>query len=144
MSILTPYPERPLLVRSENDLLTFFPQGIQRCFYIEKVPPHKVRGCHRHRAARMALGVASGSVKVYTQTPEFERIYELNQAGEWLLLGPHVWRMMYGFSSGAVLTVLASTCFNQTYYFDEPYHPILLDEASLALQRHADPTKIKR
>jgi hypothetical protein len=144
MSILTPYTEIPLLVRSENGLFSFFPQGVQRCFYIEKVPLQKVRGCHRHRFARMALSAASGSIKVYTQTPEAERIYELNQRGEWLLLGPHVWRMMYDFSPGAVLTVLASTTFNQTYYLDEPYHPILLDEASLALQRHGEPVKVKR
>lgn len=69
----------------------------------------------------MALTCSTGSVKVYVQTPEEERIFVLDKPNLWLVLPPHAWRMMYDFSPEAVLMVLASEPFKAADYIDEPY-----------------------
>jgi hypothetical protein len=132
MSILTQNLDNIRFVNGQEKLFAGWPSGFQRCFYITKVPPGRVRGCHRHHKSKMALGVAAGSVKIYTQTPQGEQIYELNRPDHWLFLEPTVWRMMYDFSADAVLIVLASEPFTSQDYIDDTYRPIYLEEAAAA------------
>ena len=54
-----------------------------------------------------------GSIKILLKTPEEEKIVELNDPSMGLYIGSNIWREMYDFENGAVLTVLAS------HYYDE-------------------------
>ena len=120
MSVTSPI-DRPILLQSQEPRVTHWPQGIQRCFYLYGVPNTAQRGCHRHQQCQMALCAAAGSLKVYVQLPGWEAVYHLTDSRQWLHLPPAAWRMMYDFSPGTVLTVLASEAYSTEDYISQPY-----------------------
>ena len=98
------------------------PFEIKRVYYIYDVKPDATRGLHSHRKLHQVLIALGGTVKVRLKTPSGEQIVELNDPGEGLYIGPHVWREMFGFTPGSTLLVLASDVYDESDYirdFDE-------------------------
>lgn len=123
--------ERPFWLANEQKLATLWPLGIQRCFYIYEVGEETARGQHRHYRCHMALSCPHGSVTIYAQTPDEAFTYQLNRTRPWLVLPPSVWRMMYNFSPGGLLVVLASEPYDAEDYSTRPYRPLLPDEPTV-------------
>lgn len=117
---------QPYWLADERELTSLWPLGIQRCFYIYGVGEETERGKHRHRQCHMALSCPQGSVTIYCQTPDNEFTYQLDNKYPWLVLPAGVWRMMYAFSSDALLFVLASEPFDAQDYIESPYRPLML------------------
>ncbi|MBC8153473.1 MAG: FdtA/QdtA family cupin domain-containing protein [Bacteroidetes bacterium] len=117
--------ERPFWLADEQKLAILWPLGIQRCFYIYEVGEETARGQHRHHRCHMALNSPHGSVTIYAQTPDESFTYQLDKTQPWLVLPPSVWRMMYDFTPGALLVVLASEPYDPQDCITGPYRPLL-------------------
>lgn len=94
------------LIAIESGDSVSFP--IQRIYYIFDVGQGVRRGFHAHQNLRQALICTNGSVKILVKTPHEEEIIVLDSPDKVLYIGSMVWREMFDFSPGAVLTVLAS------------------------------------
>ena len=92
------------------------PFEVKRVYYITGVPEGVTRGFHSHRELEQVLLCLNGSVKIRLKTPFDEEIVELNDPSQGLFIGHMIWREMFDFTPGAVLTVLASEHYTEADY----------------------------
>jgi len=93
------------------------PFEVRRAYYIYGVPENETRGHHSHNKLEQVLICVSGSVTIALSMPgENEEEVLLDSPTKGLYIGPMVWRVMKGFSEGAVLLVFASEYFDESDY----------------------------
>lgn len=90
--------------------LTFTPR---RCFWVYNVPNQQVRGEHAHRRCAQLLTAITGQLRVVVDDGVQREEFWLDRPNLSLYLPPLTWGIQYGYSSDAVLMVLAS----------DPYDP---------------------
>lgn len=92
------------------------PFDIKRVYYMFDTTPGVIRGKHAHKSLEQVLICTSGSCKVLLDDGKDKEVIELNKPYEGLYISNAIWREMYGFSSDAVLMVLASDFYNESDY----------------------------
>lgn len=92
------------------------PFDIKRVYYLTRVPENTTRGFHAHRKLQQVLICTNGKVTIDVSTPAEKKSFVLDDPAKGLYVGPMVWREMYDFSAGAVLTVLASEHYQEEEY----------------------------
>lgn len=92
------------------------PFDIKRIYYLTGVPENTIRGYHAHKELQQVLICMNGRVSISVSTPYEKEVITLDQPTRGLYIGPMVWREMYEFSPGSVLTVLASDYYNEDDY----------------------------
>lgn len=96
------------------------PFDIKRVFYIYGVDD-SVRGGHRHHKTIQAAICIKGECLIYNNDGIGEEVFHLDKPSKCVLLEPRDWHKMYGFSSDAILMVLASEKFDAGDYIFESY-----------------------
>lgn len=99
----------------EKDL-PFVPR---RCFWVFDVPSRGVRGEHAHKELYEYLICVKGSVSVLLDDSFVRKEVCLDQPNLGLYIPPRVWRVMYKYSSDAILLVLASHEYSSDDYIRE-------------------------
>ncbi len=98
------------------------PFEIKRVFYIYGVGDSSlVRGGHRHIKTIQALVSVSGKCSVFTDDGSKKEKFELDSPHKCLILEPHDWHTMSGFSKDSVLLVMASEHYDHKDYIREGY-----------------------
>jgi dTDP-4-dehydrorhamnose 3,5-epimerase-like enzyme len=103
--------------------LTFIEGGnhisfdIKRVYYLYDVPGGSERGAHGHRNLKQFIVAMSGSFDVILDDGFDKRTIHMNRSYYGLYVSPMMWRDITNVSSGAVLMVLASECYNEADYF---------------------------
>jgi len=96
------------------------PFELKRIFYIYGVDG-SARGGHRHHKTVQAAICLSGSCSVYNNDGISEEKFQLDSPSKCLILEPGDWHRMSGFSSDAILMVLASEFYDENDYIFTPY-----------------------
>jgi dTDP-4-dehydrorhamnose 3,5-epimerase-like enzyme len=96
------------------------PFDIKRIFYIYGLDD-SVRGKHRHHKTSQAIVCIQGHCTVFSFDGIKEEIFVLDHPGKCLILEPKDWHKMYGFSTDAILMVMASEHYDPEDYIFEPY-----------------------
>lgn len=108
--------ERPMghltPIEGEQDI----PFEIKRMYYLTRVPENTTRGFHAHKKLEQILICMNGKVTISVSTPYDKQLITLDDPAKGLYIGPMIWREMYDFSPGSVLTVLASEHYNESDY----------------------------
>lgn len=92
------------------------PFDIKRVYYLTRVPENTVRGHHAHKTLQQVLVCMNGKVTIDVSTPYEKKQIVLDDPAKGLYIGPMVWREMKDFSPGSVLTVLASSNYDEEDY----------------------------
>lgn len=92
------------------------PFEIKRIYYLTRVPENTIRGFHAHKKLEQILICMNGEVTISVSTPYDKQLITLNDPAKGLYIGPMIWREMYDFSPGSVLTVLASEYYDENDY----------------------------
>lgn len=95
------------------------PFSIERVYYIYGA--NELRGGHRHKNTTQALICLNGSCEIYVNDGKNEKVYELNEPDQCLILEKEDWHTMDKFSPKSILLVLASTKYDINDYIDEKY-----------------------
>lgn len=114
--------ELPTIIDSRGSLTVIdglLPFEIKRVYYIYNVQGE--RGGHRHKVARQCLIALVGKCTVHVNNGQTLVGFELSRPDLGLIIEPEDWHTMDGFSTGAVLLVLASHPYERSDYIDEPY-----------------------
>lgn len=90
---------------------------IRRVYYTYDIPTGSVRAGHAHKTLRQVYIALSGSMEVLLDDGRRRRTVVLSRPDRGLTLGPGIWREIAGFSSNAVLLVLASAHFDESDYY---------------------------
>jgi mannose-6-phosphate isomerase-like protein (cupin superfamily) len=88
----------------------------KRFYWITGVPIGAARGNHAHKSLSQFMFMVSGSAVVELKTPHWEKRFKLEAGKKGLFVPPGFWRVISGFSSNAVLGVLASEAYDETDY----------------------------
>lgn len=96
------------------------PFEIKRLFYIYNVEGTD-RGGHRHITTYQAAICIQGSCIISNHDGEKLEEFQLDSPSKCLILEPRDWHTMHGFTSNAILLVLASTTFDPSDYIYQPY-----------------------
>lgn len=107
--------ERGGLISLEN--MRNVPFEIKRVYYIFNTLDGVRRGFHAHKNLKQVLICVNGSCVIHLDDGKgnCEEIL-LNDPSKGLFIESNLWREMYGFSSGAVLLVLASEIYSEDDY----------------------------
>lgn len=92
------------------------PFEIARVYYLYNVPVDAERGGHAHKELQQVLFALSGSFRVIVDNGRNRAEYWLRDPSKGLLINQMVWRVMDGFSQGAVAMVLASRHYEESDY----------------------------
>lgn len=92
------------------------PFEIRRIYYLTRVPENTIRGFHAHKKLEQVLICMNGKVTISVSTPYEKNLITLDDPAQGLYIGPMIWREMYDFSPGSVLTVLASDFYREEDY----------------------------
>lgn len=92
------------------------PFDIARVYYLYDVPGNEARGAHAHKELQQLIVSVMGSFDVVLDDGTKRRTVTLNRAYHGLLLPRLIWRELVGFSSGAVVLVLASLIYDPADY----------------------------
>lgn len=95
------------------------PFDAKRVYYLYDVPGGANRGGHAHKALYQLIVAASGSFSVSLDDGKDQKTFMLNRPYQGLLVVPGIWRVIDGFSSGAVCLVLASEKYDEGDYIRE-------------------------
>lgn len=96
------------------------PFSIKRIFYIYNVDD-SVRGKHRHHKTIQAAFCLSGSCVIHNNNGREIQKFVLDSPDKCVLLYPEDFHSMSGFTSNAILMVLASELFDPEDYIYDPY-----------------------
>jgi dTDP-4-dehydrorhamnose 3,5-epimerase-like enzyme len=100
-------------VTDERGTLTSIESGIdipfeiRRIFYVHRVAAE--RGGHAHRATHQVLVPIAGELRVDLSDGGQHRSHRLGDADRGLYVPPMIWTRLHGFSTAAVLLVVADT-----------------------------------
>lgn len=92
------------------------PFDVKRIYYLYDVPGGETRGGHAHRDLQQLVVAASGSFDVLLDDGKVKKTVTLNRPNFGLYIIPGIWRELVNFSSGSVLTVLASMKYSEDDY----------------------------
>lgn len=92
------------------------PFAIKRVYYLYDVPSGESRGGHSHKDLHQLIVAASGSFDVVLDDGRIKKTVTLNRPNYGLYIQPGIWRDLNNFSSGSVLLVLASQCYDEADY----------------------------
>ena len=111
----------PKISRTEGNITpveggTDLPFDIARVYYLYDVPGNEARGAHAHKQLQQLIVSVMGSFDVVLDDGTNRKTVTLNRAYHGLLLPRLIWRELVGFSSGAVVLVLASTSYDPDDY----------------------------
>jgi dTDP-4-dehydrorhamnose 3,5-epimerase-like enzyme len=109
--------DRGSLLISEFGQQFDFP--ILRQYVLYGTHAHAVRGCHAHKALWQYLVCLVGSVEVYLHDGQRYKTVRLDGARQGLLVCPMIWRELRNFSANAVLSVLASSPYDEDDYIHD-------------------------
>lgn len=90
---------------------------IRRVYYTYDIPTLSTRAGHAHRALRQVYIALSGSMEVHLDDGRRQRTVTLARPDRGLAIGPGIWREISGFSSNAVLLVVASEHYDEDDYY---------------------------
>ena len=111
------------IIKDERGNLTFIenlkhiPFDIKRVYYLSDIPEGSERGGHAHKKLKQIIIAASGSFDVIIDDGSNQKVINLNQSNEGLLIVPMIWRELKNFSTGAVCLVLASDFYLESDYY---------------------------
>lgn len=114
--------ELPTHVDSRGSLTVVdrvLPFDIKRVYFIYGLEDE--RGGHRHRRTRHAAVAIKGSCRVDVDDGDRQSRFELQRPDQCLILEPHEWRTLSGFSDDAVILFITSTHYDPDDYIYEPY-----------------------
>ena len=92
------------------------PFDIERVYWIYDVPGGRQRGKHAFQTQQECIIALSGSLDVFLDDGQNQKIVTLNHAYSGLYVPPLLWRRMQSFSTNAVAYVLASGPYDETDY----------------------------
>ena len=92
------------------------PFEIKRVFTIDNVPAGATRGEHAHHELQEVVIPLYGNLWVELTDGNQHKQIELNNPRQGLLLYPHIWRKLYGYSKGSICLVLCSAEYDETDY----------------------------
>ena len=92
------------------------PFKISRVYWIYDVPGGEERGSHAYHGQRECIIALSGSVDVFLDDGQAQKIVTLNRAYHGLYVPQMIWRRMQNFSTNAVAYVLASCPYDESDY----------------------------
>lgn len=92
------------------------PFEIKRVFTIDNVPAGATRGDHAHHELQEVVIPLYGNLWVELTDGLWPQQIELNNPRQGLLLYPHIWRKLYGFSKGSICLVLCSAEHDEADY----------------------------
>jgi hypothetical protein len=92
------------------------PFEIKRVFTIDNVPSGATRGDHAHHELQEVVIPLYGNLWVELTDGLWPQQIELNNPRQGLLLYPHIWRKLYGFSKGSICLVLCSAEHDEADY----------------------------
>ena len=111
------------IIEDERGNLTFIensnhiPFDIKRVYYLSDIPEGAERGGHAHKKLKQIIIAVSGSFDVIIDDGSNQKVINLNQSNEGLLIVPMIWRELKNFSTGAVCLVLASDFYLESDYY---------------------------
>ena len=108
--------ERPMGHLTPIEGAVDIPFEIKRMYYLTRVPENTIRGFHAHKQLEQILICMNGKVTISVSTPYEKQLVTLDDPAKGLYIGPMIWREMYDFSPGSVLTVLASEHYDEKDY----------------------------
>lgn len=94
------------------------PFAITRAYWIYDVPAEAERGKHANRISYQYLIAVNGSVDICLEDKNGRHSYHLDSKEKGLLVPPHTWNELTGFSKDAVLLVLASHSYDPETYIN--------------------------
>ena len=103
------------------------PFAIQRVYYIYNTLPGVRRGFHAHKTLEQVLVCTHGHCSILLDDGSNKEITTLDRPDKGLYIGAMLWREMYDFSPGCVLTVFASEYYKESDYIRS--YDRFLDEA---------------
>ncbi len=86
----------------------------KRIFFVTSLQ-NEIRGGHAHKECIQAILCTVGHVEITCRDGEEEKIYNLNNIGELLVVPPGIW-ISIDFQPGSSITVLASEKFAESDY----------------------------
>ena len=92
------------------------PFDVRRVFYLYDVPAGSARGGHAHRSTHQVIVAVAGSFSLLLDDGIVKRTIVLNRPYMAIHVRPGIWNELYGFSSGAVVLVLASDRYDESEY----------------------------
>ena len=92
------------------------PFKIKRVYYMYDTGQDVTRGYHAHKALEQILVCIHGSCKIRLDNGFEKKVVPLEKPYEGLYVANNMWREMFDFSSDAVLLVLASELYDESYY----------------------------
>ena len=92
------------------------PFQIERYFLVFDVPGQHIRGEHAHRRQRQFLICVNGSCNVVVDDGSAREEFVLDHPSIGLYVPEMVWAVQYKYSSGAVLLVFSSGCYDASDY----------------------------
>lgn len=99
-----------------EETLPFLPK---RYFIVFDVGPGQTRGGHAHKTVHQVLACVKGSCVVSLEDGRTHHDVSLDRPELALYLPPRIWATQHGFSSDAVLMVLASDIYNPDEYIKD-------------------------
>ena len=106
------------------------PFEIARVYWIYDVPGGQQRGQHAFATQHECIIALSGSLDVFLDDGQAQKIVTLNHAYQGLHIPPLLWRGMQNFSTNAVAYVLASGPYDEVDYIRD--YPTYLAQRGLA------------
>jgi dTDP-4-dehydrorhamnose 3,5-epimerase-like enzyme len=109
-------PQGNLTFVESNEHIPF---GIERAYYVYDVPGGSMRGGHAHKELHQFIIAMSGSFDITLDDGKDKKTFHLARSYYGLYICPMIWREIDNFSSGSVLTCLASHKYNEADYYRE-------------------------
>ena len=92
------------------------PFEIKRMFTVDSVPAGAVRGGHAHHQLQEVLIPIYGRFIAYLSDGKTSEEVEMINPRTGLLLYPHIWREIKGYTKGAICLSLCSMTFDESDY----------------------------
>ncbi len=92
------------------------PFTINRMYFLYDIPFGVERAGHAHRALHQLFFAFSGAFRLHLDDGHTRREVVLDQPNRAFYVCPRIWRVLNGFTSGAVCCVLASANFDENDY----------------------------
>ena len=112
------------------------PFAIQRVYYIYNTLPGVRRGFHAHKTLEQVLVCTHGHCSILLDDGSNKETTTLDRPDKGLYIGAMLWREMYDFSPGCVLTVFASEYYKESDYIRNYQqfldHPMSLSNVTYA------------
>lgn len=105
------------------------PFDVKRTYFTHGMPEDAVRGGHAHRQCEEFLIAASGSFRVTLTDSAGEKTFILDDPSTGLYVPTMTWRVLDGYTKGAVCLVLSSLSYDERDYYRD-FDPFEADLAN--------------